>query len=288
MRDQNLRALVRGAYDIQQLRIQTGGRIVANFRSKLGIMPGQKEEELSNADAQRILKNLKEQYIRITDGMAQFPRQINFNGNGLISTMTELALIAQYFDLEKREKQHFRNLERVLKEQPVYTLYLQGIKGIGPAMAGVIISEIDISRARYPSSLWKYAGLDVASDGRGRSRKAEHLVEVEYTDKNGETKTKKGISFNPILKTKLIGVVGSSFLRAGGDYAKIYYDYKNRLECHPQHKDKTKVHRHNMAIRYMVKMFLLDLYLAWRKIEGLPVNKSYHEAKLGHKHAVAV
>ena len=46
-------------------------------------------------------------------------------------------------------------------------------------MAGVLISEFDIHRARYPSSMWKYAGLDVARDGRGRSRKAEHLVEVE-------------------------------------------------------------------------------------------------------------
>jgi hypothetical protein len=52
-------------------------------------------------------------------------------------------------------------------------------------MAGVILSEIDITKAEYPSSLHKYAGLDVAGDGQGRSRKKEHLEESDYIDKDG-------------------------------------------------------------------------------------------------------
>ena len=40
-----------------------------------------------------------------------------------------------------------------------------------------------------------------------------------------------------------------------------------------------------MSIRYMVKMFLADLYKEWRKIEGLPVEPSYHEKKHGHVHS---
>jgi hypothetical protein len=40
-----------------------------------------------------------------------------------------------------------------------------------------------------------------------------------------------------------------------------------------------------MALRYMVKRFLCDLYANWRKLEGLPVESEYHEGKLGHKHA---
>jgi hypothetical protein len=35
----------------------------------------------------------------------------------------------------------------------------------------------------------------------------------------------------------------------------------------------------------MVKIFLVDLYTAWRTIEGLPVEPSYAEGKLGKKHA---
>jgi hypothetical protein len=55
------------------------------------------------------------------------------------------------------------------------------------------------------------------------------------------------------------------------------------------HKEKSKGHRHNMAIRYMIKIFLIDLYKNWRALEGLPVAPSYAEAKLGkiHKKAAA-
>lgn len=153
-------------------------------------------------------------------------------------------------------------------------------------MSGVIISEIDISKCKYASSLWMYSGLDVASDGAGRSKKKEHLVEFSYIDREGKEQTKLGITFNPFLKTKLVGVLGPSFLRSGNEkYTECYYNYKNRLENHPLHKEKTKLHRHNMAIRYMVKRFLVDLYYDWRTLEGLPVEKEYSEGKLGMKHA---
>jgi hypothetical protein len=39
-----------------------------------------------------------------------------------------------------------------------------------------------------------------------------------------------------------------------------------------------------MAIRYTIKIFLQDLWLKWRELEGLPVSAPYHEAILGHKH----
>ena len=48
----------------------------------------------------------------------------------------------------------------------------------------------------------------------------------------------------------------------------FYDNYKNRLENSPAHTEKSKGHRHNMAIRYMVKMFIIDLYKVWRTVEG--------------------
>lgn len=43
-------------------------------------------------------------------------------------------------------------------------------------------------------------------------------------------------------------------------------------------------HRHMAATRYMVKMFLLELWTTWRELEGLPVTEPYAQAKLGIKH----
>lgn len=281
----NIKTMVRGAYDIQKLRIQMGNRIVGNFKAKLGQEPGKPESELG-AEEVKILKRLREHYKKITDGVKTFPRQANFKGDEVISDYTELCLLAQYVDLETEEARHFARLGSILRDYPVFSQFLDNIKGIGPAMAGVIISEIDITKAKYPSSLWAYAGLDVAPNGDGRSRKKEHLVEWDYTDKDGNPAKRVGITFNPFLKTKLMGVLSGSLLRAGNEkYGKIYNDYKHRLESHEKYKDVSKGHRHNMALRYMVKMFLVDLHVAWRTIEGLPVSQTYHEAKLGHKHA---
>ena len=281
----NIRTMVRGAYDIQKLRIQMGNRIVGNFKAKLGQEPGESEEELG-AEETKVLKLLRERYRKITDGVKTFPRQSTFKGDEVISDYTELCLLAQYVDLESEEARHFSRLGAILRDYPIFTEFLDKVKGIGPAMAGVIVSEIDITRAKYPSSLWAYAGLDVASDGKGRSRKKEHLVERDYTDKDGNPAKRVGITFNPFLKTKLTGVLASSFLRSGNEqYVKIYNDYKNRLVNHEAHKEKTKGHRHNMAMRYMIKQFLVDLYRVWRALEGLEVAPDYNEAKLGHRHA---
>ena len=285
----NLKTIVRGAYDIQKNRIQTGNRLVGNFKAKLGQAPSQKEDTI-DADGQQILANLRRSHKLLTEGVATFPRQATFKGDEVISSYTELCLVANYLELEEQEKTHFRRLGNILKDYPIYNNFLAGVVGVGPAMAGVIISEIDITKAEYPSSVHKYAGLDVAGDGQGRSRKKEHLEESQYTDKNGELQTKKGITFNPFLKTKLVGVLGSSFVKQSPDkckYRKVYDDYKHRIENMEAHKEKSKGHRHNMAVRYMIKIFLIDLYNEWRSLEGLPVAPTYSESKLGKIHGKA-
>ena len=69
MNTSNLKSIVRGAYDIQALRIQMGGRIVANFKAKLGMEPSVKEDA-ADQDAKKVLDYLKAEYKLITDGMA--------------------------------------------------------------------------------------------------------------------------------------------------------------------------------------------------------------------------
>jgi hypothetical protein len=279
----NLKIFVRGAYDIQILRIQMGNRIVANFKAKLGQKPSSKEDEMEEK-AIKLIDDLRHRYKKITDGIKEIPTYKKFVGDEVISNYTELCLLHQYIQLEREENAHFRKLESILQDYPIYTEYLKSVRGVGPAISGIIISEFNISKAKYPSSLWMYCGLDVAPDGKGRSKKTEHLVDKEYTDKDGEIKIKKSITFKPFIKTKLLQVLGGSFLKVGENpYHTIYDNYKNRLENHAIYKDTTKLHRHNMAIRYMIKQFLVDLYVAWRTLEGLEVAERYEVAKLGMK-----
>lgn len=283
---QRLRAMTRGAYDLQKLRIQAGLRLCANFRAKMGQVAGEKEEDLDE-DAKKVIDLLRARFTRLTDGIARnrtLPAREGFQGDELITDYTELVLISQYLELEKVERRQFGQLEGVLLEFALYTQFLEPIRGIGPAMGAVIISEFDIHRARYVSSLWKYAGLDTGPDGRGRSRRKEHLVVRKYIDKQGKEQERDSITYNPFLKTKLMGVLAGSFLRTGSSYRAVYDGYKHRLQTDPRKAEWTKGHVNDAAKRYMIKMFLADLYAFWRPLEGLPVAPPYSEGKLGIVH----
>lgn len=291
MQNQIIRTSVRSIYDLQKLRIQNGNRITAAFRYKLGLESSQAEDE--NEEASNLLNELRAEFKRITDGVKRITKNIKCD-SPLITTRGELALIESYERQLEAELIHEKAILDELSRERIWTDYLQGIRGVGPLMAGVILSEIDIHKCNSISALWAYCGLDVvvSTDEKtgelleeGRSRKRHHLKPKTYVNSDGEIKETVGITFNPFLKTKLVGVLGSVFIKLGGKYREIYDGYKHRLENHPKHKDKTKGHRHNMAVRYMIKYFLADLWTEWRTIEGLPVRNSYSEGKLGIVHS---
>lgn len=126
-----------------------------------------------------------------------------------------------------------------------------------------------------------YVGEVVACE-HGR-RKGDTEMQ-DYIDKDGNVKKKRGITYNPIVKTKLMGVLTGCLIKAKDPvYTEIYYDYKKRLEKSDYHKDKKIMQREMMAERYMIKQFLRNLWTTWRALEGLPVDNPYEVEKLGHK-----
>ncbi len=285
-----IRPLVRGAYDIQKLRIAMGLRIVAQFKVRIGQAPSTPEKELDKK-GQLILANLRKEFKLLTDGVIRLPAKLPKKAV-LIDSYSEFAMIRQYehlFTAEKEQLGQTGMLRKCLNGIPIWEEFLKGVTGCGPAMSGVIISELDIHKAEYPSSFWKYCGIDVSNANKngertGRTNQKHHLVDVEYTDKDGEVATRKSITYNPFVKTKIVGVLGGCLMKQNKHYKKIYDDYKNRLQNTPRHAEKTPLHIHNMSNRYMIKRFLVDLHLKWRALEGLKVNSEYSEGKLGMKH----
>lgn len=281
------KSLIRSLYDIQHQRVQTGNRICAEIKARLGIKPSQKEDN-ADAEAQNYLNAARQEYKRITDAFildkAHKYLKVDFEGCQIITDAAMLLFVESYEKQIQQEEDMAKVIGKVVEQHPMWDAFLKDVKGCGALMSAVILTEFDIEKASRISCFWKYAGLDVAEDGRGRGRYKEHLIDVNYINKNGEEDTKKSITFNPFLKTKLCGVLSACMLKAGGDYKKVYDDYKHRLEHHKKYKDDSKGHRHNMAIRYMIKMFIQDLWLKWREVEGLPITAPYAEAKLGYKH----
>lgn len=191
----------------------------------------------------------------------------------------------EIFEVEASLK---KEIEVMICIHPLWIHFLSNVKGCGPVMAAVIISEFDIHKAPMVSNLVSFAGLAPGKDRKVKGKKC---------------------SFNQFLKSKLCGVLGSGFLQAKSvPYSGYYYDYKLRLENSDvivteririedrkglykgkktwdvKWRDAYLIHRHQAAIRKMIKEFLKDLYVAWRELEGLEIREPYAEEYLGREH----
>lgn len=167
-------------------------------------------------------------------------------------------------------------LKEIAKEihlHPLWKAFLEDVKGCGEMMAAVIITEFDIHKAPTVSNLWSFAGLAPGKDKKVKGQKC---------------------TFNQFLRSKLCGVLGSGFLKANSPYREFYDNMRHRLESknwgmdskNPTDKKKPKAgHQHKASIRYMVKMFLKDLYVAWRTLEGLEVREPYQVEYLDKRHS---
>lgn len=290
MKDRSMmKVAVKSLYQLQKQRIQSGNRIVAAFRYKLGLEPSDAEE--TSEIGHELMEQLRSEYKRITDGCKRVTKSIKID-SPLITNFAEISMISSYEHQLESEHQCERAITDLLSREPLWTQYLEGVRGCGTLMAGVILSEIDIYKCNSISALHAYCGLDVVVTEKngetleeGRSRKKHHLKPKEYVNRDGEIVQTVGITFNPFLKTKLVGVLGTVFIKLGGHYREVYDDYKNRLENHPKHAEKTKGHRHNMAVRFMIKQYLADTWTVWRALEGLPIRPTYAEGKLGIVHS---
>ncbi len=225
--------------------------------------------------------------------------------------------IKSYIQLDETEQLQLKVVENEVKKHPLWEKFFKDVKGCGPLMAAVCLAYFDIEEARHVSSFWRYAGLDTVTYTNdkgevlteGRAKKHAKYTQVEYIDKEtGEVKIKNSLGYNPSVKTKLVGVLGDCMIKAGlrsekgpdgkplldvngnkiqyandSKYVQCYLDYRNRLNQRPDTKDYKDAHKHRMAIRYMIKQFLRDLWVTWRELEGLSISAPYEVDKLGMK-----
>jgi len=181
-------------------------------------------------------------------------------------------------ELKQLELSIRKDIETDLDKYPIWTQYLCNIKGIGATLGANIIGTLNIHKADHISSFWKYCGY--------------------HTDENGKAiKRVKGkkLDFN-IKNRAMMWNIGDSLIRCQNANYRNVYDQRKAIEtkklnnptdnpkncpmykeCRARigHKPACKLHIHNRAKRYMIKQFLADLWLNWRKIEGLSVSPPY-------------
>ncbi len=191
-------------------------------------------------------------------------------------------------------------IEEVVKEFPIYE-HVAGVRGIGPLMAAQLIAFIDVARAPYPSSVWKYAGLGLSEywiDENGKvmapkqgfkwnKKKKEWLSVTVEPEPGWELKRLSDrltagyrSPYNKRLKTICLGKVATQFMKAGGAYRDEY----DKARAHYESRGWTKGHCHRAALRKMVKLFLSHYWERARELRGLETRRTYVEEHLGHGH----
>lgn len=242
-----------------------------------------KDQKLTDATV-KYISNMRDKNIDNIIKRADAAKQLN-----KIKNACDMRMVEAYVNLKNNEAEIGKMLEREVKKHPMWDYFFADVRGCGFTMAAICLAYFDVHTARHASSCWKYAGLDVCvnDDGVAEGRSRKHRSSQTYIDKEGNTQYTVGLGYNPFVKTKLVGVLGDSFIKAHGghedSYGQIYRDCKHRYDNSEKHADKTKLHKHRMAVRYMVKQFIRDMWYAWRDLEGYELEEYYEVAVLGNK-----
>lgn len=257
-----LSSFVKQFYDLQDLRIKAGGRVLAYMHQKMGIDPGQKKDDNLSTEDQKLLKKVEKEYKLLTTGVAAEIKKLDAKVKKVKPTLItdEIAfkIAAIYMALIRQEIVVYGEINEFLNHFPIWHQYMSHVTAFGPAMAGILITYVDINKCPYVSNLYKFLGLDVVlydhekkefvpniteADSRGilgeaRSRKKHHLIDREYENKEGKTMHKKSITYSKFAHDKILGVLSGNLLRQNSHYREIYHNYKNRISNEPHRKNE--------------------------------------------------
>lgn len=295
----NLRFWVETFYDFQKQRIMTGSRIGSIVIRKLEPDTWQKKKEKSE-------KSMGVEY-NIEEVKQKYKKNLEKFTAGEIDEVDRM--LTFYSHTEKLEDNLKADITFLDGLELVHTSYLKDIGGIGPILAGGLIAWIgDISKFPTISKLWAYAGLNTSyvlceCEDKHKQMVAvwregllcrhlncnKPLVHVEDMSETPARKAGYNSYWNPKLKMHC-WKIGEQFVKTKGFYRDLYDKYKAyEQQLHPKEVKVgnktlyTKGHIHARAKRKVVKVFLANLWMAWRKLESLPVTKPYCEEYLDHK-----
>jgi len=177
-------------------------------------------------------------------------------------------------ELSKIDRRIEKHLESM--DHPIIKSAL-GIKGLGSNTIAYMMVYIQIEKAQYASSLWKYCGYDKASHERYEKNVSsggnKNLRTVLYTMADSMIKT-RSIYRNVYDSTKKQLEASKKITKSRNTQGKL-------IEC--AWCDTKPCHRHGAAMRKMIKHFLADWWFVHRTLEGLPTAALYVQEKLGHK-----
>ncbi len=179
-------------------------------------------------------------------------------------------------------RKHADSLERAmlkeLKKLPIWFEFLASVRGCGPVVAAYLIAMVDFRRCEKPSALKRFCGFGVTHEADGTSHR------------DRKTKGQK-LNYCAELKTRLWQMFSLGIRMSQGKshskYLEIWNQKKQTLLLirGPGTTDnKSKGWCDATSRRKATDVFLEDLYIVGRAIEGLPVWPSWYAKAMGYEH----
>jgi len=156
-------------------------------------------------------------------------------------------------------------LRESIEHHPAWP-WLSNVKGVAHLLAARLLSRLDVARANTPSSFWAYCGLATIPGVAYRCSRCGLDVAYPIGYQGGRA------TYDAHARATCY-LIGTSILRCGGQYRSFYDAERARLAA--DRKGWTPKRCHLSALRKMEKMFLRDLWIAWRRAVDLPIVPAY-------------
>jgi len=158
--------------------------------------------------------------------------------------------------LKKEESKALYEAQKELEKLPIYDRFLSNVKGAGPAGVGRLVGKIaerGIDQFPTVSALWKFCGFAPGCHGRnGGDPNYDHKLKATLLQVLPTNKYKRGM------------------IQSDPKYKQFFEECQEKLKAKGWEKGV-----YGRALKMTVKEFLKDLWLEWRKLEGLDVTKPY-------------
>ena len=206
-----------------------------------------------------------------------------------------------YWRASEDENDAATALRLEIESHPAWS-WMSQQRGVGELLAARLLSRLDVTRAKTPSAFWAYCGLATIPGAAYQCPRCKLEVGMPIGYRLGENHFTRagsrlcsghleliqrgdarvaprrsiagGRNSYDAHARKSCYLIGVSMLRCSSNY-RTYYDAE-RERLANERPGWTAKRSHLAALRKMEKVFLRDLWVAWRKAENLPVVRPYH------------
>lgn len=251
-------------YEFQQVRIGAMNRIRnIVFRKCTGLDYRELQEKTKlTKEEKQYLKDYEDKKLRDKISELEREKKISTDDYKYMEKMFDLL-----DDACKKEGECKKLVEEFVVKEPIWTGFGEYVKGMGTLTTAMLLYYFGYcEKAKYASSLWKFAGLYPGA------------------------KFVKGESggFNPKCRM-FMWRLGDSFIKQRSPRYRPIYDAEKarQLKLMEEKADNAPTrlgHADSRARRKMVKAFLVDYYRVTKTLTDQEQSKPYVIEKLGHSH----